>query len=104
MPVDPHADPATTPDVRRPEVPDGIDEDHGLLLADRGRQPDRQVIGAVMVIVELREEPAAHPPRGLAPRELFGRLGQRETDRAQPLDRSLAGSAGRPPAAREAAV
>jgi len=51
------------------------------------------MVGAVMMIVELREELAAHAPCGLAPRELFGGIGQREADRPQPLD----GRSVRPP-------
>src|SRR6185503_14538381 len=58
-----------------------------LLLAERRRQPDREVVGAVVVIVELGEELAAHPPGGLPPRDLLRALGQRQTDRAQPVDR-----------------
>ena len=51
-----------------------------LLLAERRGQPDREMVGAVMVVVELGEELALHAPRGLAPRDLLGRLGQREAD------------------------
>jgi hypothetical protein len=45
------------------------------------------MIGAVVVVVELREQPSAHAPRGLAPRHLLGRFRQRQADGAQPLDR-----------------
>jgi hypothetical protein len=75
LPVDAHADPAARPDVRRPEELLRIHEDHRLLLAERCRQPDREMIGAVVVIVELGEELAPHPPRGLAPGDLLRGLG-----------------------------
>ena len=85
-PVDPHADPAPLPDIGRPEESHGIQEDHRLLLAERRGQPDREMVGAVMVIVELGEELAFHAPRGLAPRDLLRRLGERQANRPQPLD------------------
>jgi len=70
----------------RPKEPRGIGKDHGFLLAERCREPDREMVGAVMMVVELREELPAHAPGGLAPRELFGGVGKGEADRAQPVD------------------
>jgi len=81
-PIDPDADPAAVAHVRRPEEPRGIREDHRLLLAERRREPDREVIGAVMVIVELGEQAPAHAPRGLAPRDFLCGVRQRQADRA----------------------
>src|SRR5215470_14783170 len=73
-------------DVRRPKEPRGIGKDHGFLLAERCREPHREMVGAVMMVVELREEFAAHSPGGLAPRNLFGGIGKGQTDRAQSVD------------------
>jgi hypothetical protein len=81
-PIDPHTDPAALPDVGRPEEALGIREDHRLLLTERRGQPYGEVLGAVMVIVELGEQPSAYAPRGLAPRHLLDGLGQRQADRA----------------------
>jgi hypothetical protein len=72
--------------IWRSEKPHGIGEDHRLLLAERRRQPDSEMVGAVMVVVELREELSAHAPRGLAPRELFGGVGKRQAYFTQPID------------------
>ena len=43
-------------------------------------------VRAVVMVVERREHPAADAPGGLAVRHLLGRLRQRQTDRAQPVD------------------
>jgi hypothetical protein len=80
--IDSHADPATRADVRRAEEARRVGEDHRFLLAERRRQPHGQVVGTVMVIVELGEELASHAPRGLAPRDLLRRFGQGQADRA----------------------
>src|SRR5262249_49934529 len=82
--------------VRRPKEPRGIGKDHGFLLAERCREPHREMVGAVMMVVELREELSAHAPGGLAPRELLGGVGKSQTDRAEPVD----GRWGRRPWAR----
>jgi hypothetical protein len=93
-PVDAHADPAPVANVWRPEEARGIREDHRFLLAERRGEPHRQMVGAVVVIVELGEEPAAHAPRRLAPRELLGGVRQGQTDRAQSVDWRAVGPPG----------
>src|SRR5262249_34347635 len=71
--VDTDRDPALVPDVRRPEVPFRILLDEGLLHARTRGQPDRDVLGPVMMRLHLREH-LPGPPRWLAPRNLLGRL------------------------------
>src|SRR5204863_5562122 len=69
--VDAYPDPAPRPDVGRPEETLGIQEDQRLLLAERRGQPYREMVSPVMVIVELGEQLALDPPRGLTPRHLL---------------------------------
>src|SRR5881296_3937903 len=84
--VDAHADPAEVADVGRPEEPRRVLVDEGLLHSRPRRQPDGEVIRAVMVRVRLGEYlPGA--PGGLTPGDLLDDLREREADAAQPLDR-----------------
>src|SRR5207253_932701 len=92
--IDPDADPPPRTHVGRPEESHGVREDHGLLLAEWRGQPHGEMVGAMVVIVELGEELASHSPRRLAPRDLLGGFGQRQTDRAQPLERRAPGAVG----------
>src|SRR5215475_8565409 len=85
-PVDAHAHPAAPADVGRAEEALGVEEDERFLLAQRRGQPHREVIGAVVMVVELREELALHAPGRLAPRDLLRGLGESETDAPQPFD------------------
>jgi hypothetical protein len=71
--VDPHADPAPMADIGRPEELRRVLRDQRLLATGRGRTPERQPVGAVMVIVHRHE--------------LLGHLGQGEGDAPQLLDR-----------------
>jgi hypothetical protein len=96
--IDAHSDPASVTDVRRNEEPSRIGPDQHLLDAERGGEPDGKAIRAVVVIIELREQPATDAPRGFPPRCLFRRIRQAQADRAQPIH----GRARQSPGARAA--
>src|SRR5262245_26523114 len=72
-----HADPAGGPDVGRAEETVGLGRDEDLLLALRRREPQRDVLDAVMVLLEHREDLRRAEGRR-APGDLLGHAGQRE--------------------------
>ncbi len=98
-PVDPDADPAAVSDVRRHEETVRVGLDQQRLHAHLRGQPDREVVGTMVMVVELGEEPAADPPGRLAPRDLLRGLREREADPPQALRRRQRCSA-RPPRLR----
>ena len=94
--VEHHADPAARTDVGRPEEALGVGVDQSLLRAERLRQPHREVLGAVVMVVEHREDLAlAREPGGLAVRELLVRFGERHADLPQTLGRRWSPRRGR---------
>jgi hypothetical protein len=85
--VEDDADPAARADVGRAEEAVGVGFDQGLLRTDGLRQPDGEMGGAMVVIIEHREHLAlAGKPGGLTVGEAFSRLGKREAYLAQAFD------------------
>jgi len=83
--VDPDAYPTLVTDVRRSEESHRVLIDEGLLQPGGHCEPDRDVLGAVMVRVHLGED-LSHPPGELAPGDLLSDAGQREADAPQAFD------------------
>ena len=87
--VEPRADPAARPDVRRREVAIGSRAEHHVLRDMRRRDPDAGTSAAVMCSRARvhREELVSNAKRRLAPRLDLVRFGQRETDLTQATER-----------------
>jgi antitoxin PrlF len=83
--VDPNAHPTLVTNVRRSEESHRVLVDQRLLQPGGHREPDRDVLGAVMVRIHLGED-LSHPPGELAPGDLLGDPGQREADAPQAFD------------------
>jgi hypothetical protein len=88
--VDTYPQPAAMPDVGRPEELRGILGDHFLLYARGSGTPERESVGAVVMVVD-RYELLADEERRLAVARPLGRFGQGKTDLPQPGDRIHAG-------------
>ncbi len=86
--VEADADPAAAADVRRAEEPVRLGFDQRLLRAGRRRAPEvREVVAVVAVVPQLHEHLlVADEPRRRAVARPLGHLGERETDRAHPVD------------------
>src|SRR4029077_21158720 len=86
--VEPHPHPAALAHVRRDEVPLRVGVDQRFLRAQRHREPDAHVRGAVVVVVELAEHLAADPEGRLAVGHLLRRAVQGAADPPQPFERA----------------
>jgi hypothetical protein len=85
--VDAHAHPAAVPDVWRPVVTVRIVGDMRLLRTGRRRAPDAKVLGAVVVVVQHREQLlVTNEEARLAVGRSLGDLWQGKAQLAQPLD------------------
>jgi hypothetical protein len=88
--VNPDAHPAFATDVRRPEKAHRVLLDERLLQPRRDREPDRDMVGPVMMRVHLGED-LPDPPRELAPSDRLGDPGKRQTDASQALNCAVFG-------------
>src|SRR5439155_3573974 len=84
--IEPHAEPPARSDVRRAVEPRGVLLDHRLLHTERRWRPEADDAVVVMIVREHAEDLAAEPRR-FAVAQLLGRLGKRQANRPQPLDR-----------------
>src|SRR6266699_2722426 len=85
--VEPDAEPAPMPDVRRNEELLGIGARQQLLNTLRCRAPDRKPPVAVVVRQDHQKRPLpSNEEGGRTVAEPLARLGQRETDSADPLE------------------
>ena len=86
--VDPYAHPTLVTDVRRSKESQWVFVDERLPQTRGHCEPDRDVLGAVMMCIHLGED-LPDSPRKLTPGDLFGHPWQRKADPPQTLDGAI---------------
>src|SRR5207253_11144729 len=86
--IEDNPDPTAPANVGRHEEMLGIAAYEDVLRTKRRRDPRRVVRGSVVIRIHREKGALAHEERGLAVTEAFARVGQCETDRADPREQT----------------